>query len=125
MTPKEEVLQACNKFKDALFDGDYDSLNELLCQDYRSFNLAGQVEYRDLVLEVYGKNKVQLDKFDVSDMNIDVFENIGIVTGKGYIRGRFKNEVWEHDLRFCDIYVKRESKWQLFFSQGTPIINIK
>lgn len=124
MSPEDEIMLAVKDFKDAVISCNYNKLDDLLDKDYKSINLAGHTENRNLVLEFYGKQKVLIEKYEIDDLSIIVEGNIGIVTGKGFIRGRFGSEIWEHDLRFCDIFKKHGSEWKLFFSQGTPIIKL-
>jgi hypothetical protein len=57
----------------------------------------------------------------VSDVQVEIFSEVGILTGKGYLAGTWEDQDWSHHLRFCDVYVKKESGWRLHLSHATPM----
>jgi hypothetical protein len=74
-----------------------------------------------MILEAYRPGQVKLEQFEVDDLQVRIFGVIGIMTGKGSIYGRFGNDRFEHQLRFCDTYLYDNNRWQLIISQGTQI----
>jgi hypothetical protein len=118
---QEDVLTCFNRFRDALAACDTEALDELLAQDYRGYTLRGELEGRDVILDAYRPGVTTLDTWEVSGLEVTVFPPVGIVTGKGYVAGAWKGIPWSHELRFCDIFLKRESRWELYLSQATPI----
>ena len=121
MTPEKEVLETYNRLKAALCTNNTVVLEKLYAEDYRGIDIRGQPHDRAVILKAYGKDGVSLEKFEEEDLRVHVFENIGIVTGKGFVRGRYGKESFEHDLRFCDIYVRRQDVWQVLYSHITQI----
>jgi ketosteroid isomerase-like protein len=120
MSKKEALMATFQEFRDALFASDVPVLDRILAADYRGYNLRGDLEGREVVLEAYAPGAVSLEKFEVRELQVDVVGEVGIFTGKGYIAGSFGGEGWEHYLRFCDIYVDREGAWKLLLSHATP-----
>jgi hypothetical protein len=118
---KEALLAAFHRFRDALFACDTDTLDALLAEDYRSYSLRGELEDRNVVLDAYRPGFAELKDFEISELRIEVFSEVGIITGKGYVAGRWGGEPWSHHLRFCDIYVDRDGSWQILLSQATPL----
>lgn len=121
MSAKDEVLSTFQRFRDALYKCDTQELDRLLAQDYRGYNLAGHLEGRDLILEAYAPGRTVLERFETDELHVDVIGEVGILTGKGYISGHYEEEPWEHTLRFCDVYVRRDDGWQLFLTHATPM----
>ena len=121
MTPEEEIRATANKIRDALFACDGHAIAELIADDYRAIDLRGQRETRDSILDVYRPGGVKLEAYDVSEQEFDVFTDVGVITGRGFIRGRFGEHLFEHHVRFTDFYIRRDSRWQLFLSQTTTI----
>ena len=117
----EALLSVFHRFRHALFTCDTEALDALLARDYRGYNLRGEMEDRTVVLGAYGPGGVELTDFDVSELGIEVFSEVGILTGKGYVAGTWQGQSWSHHLRFCDIYVHREASWQLLLSHATPM----
>lgn len=122
MSRKEALVETFHEFRDALFASDVAVLDRILAADYRGYNLRGELEGREVVLEAYSPGGVSLEKFEVGEPQVDVIGEVGIFTGTGYIAGSYGGEGWEHYLRFCDIYVDREGTWKLLLSHATPTL---
>jgi len=121
MNVEDEVLQTFNDIRDALCKPDPETLRSLIAEDYRGFDLGGGVERRSTILDFYKPGGAVLDVFEVDGIEVHVFGEVGIVTGSGRIAGRYGGDIFDHRMRFCDIYVQRGSKWLLFFTQGTEV----
>jgi ketosteroid isomerase-like protein len=121
MPAADEVLSVFSRFRDALFSNDVDTLDAIMAPDYRAYNLRGGLEERDLVLQAYCPGVVKMERFETSDLQVEIFGEIGIVTGCGFVAGLAGGEQWEHDLRFCDIYRRTGERWQLHLSFATPL----
>ena len=121
MTPEEEVLDVFQQLKKALFEGDRDALTRLMAEDYRGYDPKGRLQDRKMTLEAYGPDLVKLEKYDVRDLETTVIGDVGVITGLGYIRGRYAGLTFEHDLRFLDLYRRGGEGWQLYISQVTPL----
>lgn len=121
MPDEQEVITCFNRFRDALMACDTATLDELLADDYRGYSLRGEAEGREVILDAYRPGVTSLEQWEVSDLEVAVFPPVGIVTGTGYVAGNWKGIPWSHDLRFCDIFLKRDGDWCLYLSQATPI----
>lgn len=121
MADQSGVLQCFHDFRDALMACDVETLDALMTPDYRGYTLRGELESRDAILDAYRPGVTAMTEWEVTDLEVEVFQTVGVVTGKGYIAGSWKGQVWSHHLRFCDIFLKRKSRWELYLSQATPI----
>ncbi len=121
MSATDEVLQAFYDIRDALKKPDPHALGRLIAEGYRGFDLRGNVENREAILEFYRPGVARLEEFDVNDLRTHVSGNLGVVTGIGSLSGRFGGDIFEHTLRFCDIFELHDSRWQLIFTQNTEI----
>jgi len=69
--------------------------------------------------------KNRKDVFDSavsSDMQVRVEGNTGVVTGIYHLKGRDdKGQPIDRRIRYTDIYAKKDGRWQVIGSQGTPI----
>jgi ketosteroid isomerase-like protein len=121
MSSTHELLQTFEKVKTALFSCDVQALEELMAEDYVGFDPRGERQDRQSTLEAYAPGGVKLDRYDVHDVETKIFGDVGVITGKGYIHGTFGESAFEHDLRFLDMYVMRDGRWQLAMTQVTPL----
>ncbi len=119
---RDSLLAAFMAVRDALLAGDTEALRALYAEDFRSHSLRGEVEGREAVLEAFGPDGVRLDIFEVEDLAVEVFGDVGILTGLGSIGGRFDRTEFRHRVRFVDIFLRRDGRWRYLFSQSTEIV---
>lgn len=122
MSSQDELLKVFDELRNALMKCELPKLQAIYAEDYRGFNVRGEEENRELVFKYYTPGGVQLSLYEVSDLHISVLGEVGIITGKGRIRGRYAGYDFEHYLRFTDIFINRDSRWQYFISQATEIV---
>jgi ketosteroid isomerase-like protein len=66
--------------------------------------------------------KEALNSAASSEMDVRVEGNTGIVTGVYTMKGRDeKGQPFDRRIRYTDVYVKRDGRWLVVASQGTPI----
>jgi ketosteroid isomerase-like protein len=119
---RDSLLAAFEAVRDALLAGDTAALRELYAEDFRSHSLRGDVEGRKAVLEAFGPDGVRLDMFEVEDLAVEVFGDVGVLTGLGSISGRYDRTEFRHRIRFVDIFLRRDGRWRYRFSQSTEIV---
>ena len=121
MSEKEKLLDTFNKLRDALFSCDVQILKELMVEEYVGYDPQGNPQDLKMTLEAYQPGCAILDTYDVEEIETRVIGEVGIITGKGYIHGKFAEVEFEHSLRFIDLYILREGRWRRYLSQVTPI----
>ncbi len=121
MSDRTGLLETLDKFREALFANDVTTLNLLMAEEYVGYDPLGNPQDKDMSLDAYQPGAVKLDKYDVENVESRVIGEVGIITGKGYIHGTFAGSEFEHNLRFLDLYIHREGRWQLYLSQVTPV----
>ena len=66
------------------------------------------------------KNTYQ--SIDLSDLNIRVDGNTAVVTSVNHFKGRdAQGKPVDRRARYTDVFVKRDGRWQVWATQGTPI----
>ncbi len=121
MGEKDQLLDVFDKFREALFSNDVQTMKELMAEEYIGYDPLGNPQDRDLSINAYQPGCAKLDTYDVEDVEVRIIGEVGIIAGKGYIHGTFAGCEFEHRLRFIDLYVNRDGKWQLYMSQVTPL----
>ncbi len=121
MSDKSRLLETFTKFRDALLGNDTSALDLLISDEYVGYDPLGNPQNKKMSLEAYNPGAVELDKYDVEELESRIIGEVGIITGKGYIHGAFTGSEFEHSLRFLDLYILREGRWQLLLSQVTPL----
>jgi len=121
MGAESELVDAFERVRRALLANDATALGHLVAEDYRGFDPSGQRHDRNLLLEAYGPGGVRLETYDTMDVETRVIGDVGLVMGLGSLRGGYGDQVFEHSLRFLDVYVRRDAKWRLYVSQVTEV----
>ena len=101
---------------------DIDILNALIADDYLGIDPSGAILTKKKILDTYGAGLVQLDSITSSELHIRVFGEIGMVTGRSFIKGNASGQTFAASFRYSDTYRINGGAWQLIASQLTPII---
>ncbi len=121
MSDKASLLAAFDKLRTALHTNDVKVLNMLIAEDYVGFDPRGNPQDKIMTVDAYKPGATKLDKYSLDGVTTSVIGSVGIISGKGYIHGKYADYEFEHNLRFLDIYVHRQGRWQLYLSQVTPL----
>jgi ketosteroid isomerase-like protein len=75
----------------------------------------------DDIADIRNRKEV-IESAAASDMDVRVEGDTGVVTGVYRLTGRDeKGQPMDRRIRYTDVYVKRDGRWQVIASQGTPI----
>ncbi|MDP9200422.1 MAG: nuclear transport factor 2 family protein [Gemmatimonadota bacterium] len=67
-------------------------------------------------------DKTALQSLDLSDLNVRVEGNTAVVTGVNHVVGRdAQGKAMDRRVRFTDVFIKRDGRWQVWATQGTTI----
>ncbi len=122
MSNTDDLLKAFNAIRDALMAPDTATLESLIAKDYRGFDLRGNVETREAILDCYRPGVAHLEEFEVNDIRTHLSGNLGMVTGLGALTGIYGGDRFSHTVRFCDVFQFSDSRWQLLFTQTTEVV---
>ncbi len=119
---KEIVLSnAFEALKKALQDSDVEKLDEIILDDYQGFTLNGTIERKQDILSSFKPGMVKITRYEVFDVQYEVFSEIGIVSGSGFIAGTFEEYSFQHQVLFMDLFKNIDGHWRYYKSQVTEI----
>jgi len=121
MRDPTDLMEAFNKLRKAMLNNDEEKLKLWIAEEYVGFDPSGNLQDNNMSLEAYKPGAVKLDAYEIEDLRARVIGEVGIIIGKAYIHGTFAEGEFEHYLRFLDLYISREGRWQLYLSPVTPI----
>jgi hypothetical protein len=87
MSTKEDLLNVFEQLKQALMGCDPAALENIYAADYKGFNVRGEAEGRELVFAFYKPGGVQLIRYDIKDIEVNVIGDAGIISGEGFVEG--------------------------------------
>ncbi len=67
-------------------------------------------------------DKTAFQSLELSDLNVRIEGNTAVVTGVNHEVGRdAQGKAMDRRVRFTDVYIKRDGRWQVWATQGTTI----
>ncbi|MBP7868216.1 MAG: nuclear transport factor 2 family protein [Acidobacteria bacterium] len=121
MDATERLRQTFDRFREALFASDTASLREMLAVDYRGFDPRGLPQDREATLAAFGPGGVRLSRYALGELDVRVVGDAGFITGTGDLAGTWGDAPFTHRVRFVDVYLFRDRRWQLWLSQVTTL----
>ena len=121
MKNTEGLINAFEKLRNALKVCSAEILEEMISEDYRGFSLNGTIEFKDDILKYYKPGGIKLSKYDLLEVEYEVFSEIGIISGKGVVEGSYEEHKFQHTVLFIDIFKYVNDNWIYFKSQVTEI----
>lgn len=104
----------------AWIKGDRSFIEQTLADDWRVTDLTGRVLTKAEVLqEAFGSQDRKVVSMRIDDINVRPFGDWAIVTGRTEAAGEYQGETAKVTLRFTDVFVYRNGRWQAVASQAT------
>jgi ketosteroid isomerase-like protein len=121
LSSEASLLDAAQRLAEAERRGDPRVLEELMSADYKGYDPAGRPQDRSGVVRAYADGEVRVTALGQSDLRVRVIGEVGLVTGVSAFQGRQRDQPFDFRLRFLDVYVWRDGRWQLIASQDTRL----
>lgn len=110
------------KIAAAWVNGDRQFIDSILADDWSVIDLSGSLLTKEQVISgaFKGEERTVLS-MDITNVTSKVFDGWAIVTGKTRASGEYQGNVMEVQLRFTDVFVERDGRWQVVASQATRL----
>jgi hypothetical protein len=105
----------------AWVEGDRAYLQRVIAPEWTVIQPDGSAVTRDAQIRTYIGGPVKLERVDIDDVRVDVFERTAVVRGRTVVTASVNGVRTNFRLRFMDVFLKRESEWQAVASQATPL----
>ena len=106
----------------AVVKADVATLDGLTSDDYVLINANGQLSNKAETMNAIKTGVIKLTSNEVSDMNVRVYGDTAIVTGKSTAKGSIGGRELKGPVMFTRVYVKKNGKWQSVAFQQTPVV---
>ena len=116
---RAEITQVEDAWRKARIAGDTDFLESFYAKEGRIQGMTGKVQSRDADIEVFATGKIKPKFIDHGPLDIATYGDTAVVTGVDHLGGTAFGHYGEMYLRFTDVLVKRDGRWQLVIQQAT------
>lgn len=120
-TIASELTELEHKLVKAWIAGDRGTVDSILAADWSVIDLTGHVLTRTQVMQELGSGDRRIESGSVDELNVRVFGDIAIVTGRSVLAGSYQGKRASVVQRFTDVFARRDGRWQVVASQGTQV----
>jgi hypothetical protein len=114
-----DLAKAAHDYDQAQVKSDRAELERLLADDYVLQNSAGQRQDKRSFIADQTAPGYRLDPFRIEDPVEKVMGDVALLGGVATLTGAAEGQPYKVRLRFVDVWRKRDSRWQVVFSQAT------
>jgi hypothetical protein len=109
----EEVRRLDSELAVATWTGDALWFDRNLSDDYTLVTPTGSIRTKRDVMNELGTPGLKMDPFDPLDVQLRLYGDTAVVTGRMLQRFLLGRVHYANDLRYTDVYVKRKGRWVL------------
>ena len=118
---EKELLKLENDWNTATEKRDVAFLEKLYADEYLGTGPEG-----DTITKAQDLSRVKgsstASPFVLSDMKVRVYGETAVVTGVNTVDWTVNGKVVKGAIRFTDVFVRRDGRWQVVASQGTRVV---
>ena len=118
---KDEIVALENARNQAILRGDAAALGRMTSDDYTFITLRGEMRSKADIVKGFASGTFKYDSREISDLNVRVFGDAAVVTGRATQRGAENGKDYSGDYRFTRVYVKRKGQWSTVAPQTTRV----
>lgn len=116
---RAEIVAAEDAWRHARIIGDTAFLDQFYAKEGRIQNMSGDVVSRQEDIAIFATGKIKPKFIDHGPLDITLYGDTALVTGVDHLGGTAFGQYGEMYLRFTDVLVKRDGRWQLIIQQTT------
>ena len=100
---------------------DMATLDRLMADEYILTDPLGHVRNKTETLEAITTNEVDFESTQSDDVNVTIYGDTAVVTGRSTFRGRYKGWSMAGSYQYTDVLVKRNGSWRAVSSHITAL----
>ena len=93
----------------------------MTANDYTFITLRGELRTKSEIVRGFKSGSFHYDSRKISDLNVRIYENTAIVTGRSNQTGKEDGKDYSGDYRFTRVYVNQGGRWQTVALQTTLV----
>lgn len=110
---QQDLVRAWREHDRAVVEG-------ILAPEWSVTQADGSILTRATVVGTFF-DSVSFDTNAVDDVSVMLFGDAAVVRGRTVCSGRFNGEPFDVRIRFTDVFVKRNGRWQAVASHASPL----
>jgi hypothetical protein len=121
LSDEKQILKLEDDWARALKTKDRQILNAIVATNFTFIEPDGTVKNRDEYLADRSSDIADLEAFELADLKVSVFKTCALASGVSKIAERRQGKRYRFSLRWKELWLKANGKWQVVASQATPV----
>jgi ketosteroid isomerase-like protein len=117
----KDPITVDREFLRALVAREFDSVEQILADDFVLIDLSGAVVPKEGFLGGLRSGDLSFGAIQPEDVSVHVYDYTALVRGRTAMRGSFKGAPFAFNSRYTHTYVQQMGCWKMVAAQGTPI----
>jgi ketosteroid isomerase-like protein len=118
---EQEIRQREARRFEAIVRGDFAALDDILSDDLSYTHATGVHETKAEFVAKLKSGQLKYESLTPEDTLVRVYGTTGVVTGVARVKVQVKGEPLSFHLRFTDVYVKKDGRWQMVAWHATRL----
>lgn len=120
-TPEQIIKDVEQKRFTAQVSKDYAYLEQVLDNDLTYTHSNGNTDTKASFIQALKDGKTQYNSFEVQEQKVRIYGNTALVNGLAIVKVTSNNENRTMNLRYTDVYIKRNNDWKLVAWQSLRV----
>ena len=117
----DEIIELENQRIQAMTGKDIDALNKILADDLSYCHSSARLETKEDFISSITSGRTSYQSIDRDDVEVRRYGDTAVVTGQGKFHVISNGQDLRFQVRFTDVYAKREGVWQMVAWQSTKL----
>jgi ketosteroid isomerase-like protein len=118
--PRDELAGIQQRLAKAWVDADRAAIEAILAPDWIVTGADGRLSSRaDVMRDVFETGVHRMAAIEIDDVYVRPFGDAAVVTGRTHGRGEYDGVAYDVTIRFTDVFVHRDGRWQAVASHAT------
>jgi ketosteroid isomerase-like protein len=121
--PVRHLTELQQQLARAWVAGDRAAIERIIAPEWTVTGPDGQISTRaDILREVFETRTHRISSLTIDDVRVRVFGDAAVVTGRTRGRGESGNTPYDVEIRFTDMFVRRDWRWQAVASHASVVM---
>ena len=120
-TSEQEIRALEEERNQAILKGDAAALERMTADDYTFITLRGELRTKSEIVKGFQSGSFKYDSRTISELNVRVYGDAAIVTGRSTQKGSENGKDYSGDYRWTRVYVKQTGRWVTVALQTTRV----
>jgi TonB family protein len=121
---EKALVMLQNDWGEARIKGDVAFLETFYAKELKLTVMTGSVIDRNADIALFASRAIRPEAIKDEDLKVSVYGETAVMTGLERLKGTYNGHTGEVALRFTNVLIQRDGRWQLVAHQATEVTNL-